>query len=65
MINTEIIEIKGKEYSRTYSDSDYMIERDEVQYSEAIDPVRSGRIYTETKVKINEELKRNDTNNCK
>lgn len=59
MINTEIIEIKGKEYSRTYSDSDYMIERDEVQYSEAIDPVRSGRIYTETKVKINEEAEEN------
>ena len=59
MINTEIIEIKGKEYSRTYSDSDYMIERDEVQYSEAIDPVRSGRICTETKIGINEEAEEN------
>lgn len=52
MIKTEIVTIRGKEYSRTYSDSGYMIERDGVQYSEAIDPANSDRVYTETSIKI-------------
>ncbi len=55
MIKTEVITIKGKDYSRTYSDEGYMIERDCVQYSEAIDPIGSGRVYTETKIKIKED----------
>ena len=55
MIKTEIITIKNKEYSRTYSSEGYMIEREGVQYSEAIDPIGSDRKYTETKVKIEEE----------
>ncbi len=54
MIKTEIVTIKGKKYNRTYSSEGYMIERDCVQYSEAIDPIGSGREYTETKVKIEE-----------
>ena len=33
---------------RTYSDSGFMIERDGVRYSEAIDPEEMGRVYTET-----------------
>ena len=41
-------EINGIVYSYTYSDSGYMIERDGVRYSEAIDPLNSGRLYTET-----------------
>ena len=41
-------EINGIVYSYTYSDSGYMIERDGVRYSEAIDPLDSGRLYTET-----------------
>ena len=41
-------EINGVVYAYTYSDSGYMIERDGVRYSEAIDPLDSGRLYTET-----------------
>ena len=41
-------EINGVVYDYTYSDSGYMIERDGVRYSEAVDPLDSGRVYTET-----------------
>ena len=41
-------EINGVLYDYAYSDSGYMIERDGVRYSEAVDPLDSGRIYTET-----------------
>ena len=41
-------EINGVLYDYTYSDSGYMIERDGVRYSEAVDPIDSGRVYTET-----------------
>ena len=41
-------EINGVLYDCTYSDSGYIIERDGVRYSEAIDPLDSGRLYTET-----------------
>ena len=46
-------EINGVIYSYTYSDSGYMIERDGVRYSEAVDPLDSGRLYTETDEPIN------------
>lgn len=55
MLKTEVITIKGKDYSRTYSNECYMIERDGVQYSEAIDPITSNRVYIETNVKTMEE----------
>ena len=41
-------EINGVVYDYAYSDSGYMIERDGVRYSEAVDPIDSGRVYTET-----------------
>ena len=41
-------EIDGVVYDYAYSDSGYMIERDGVRYSEAVDPIDSGRVYTET-----------------
>lgn len=41
-------EINGVVYDYAYSDSGYMIERDGVRYSEAVDPLGSGRLYTET-----------------
>lgn len=41
-------EINGVIFTYTYSDSGYMIERDGVRYSEAVDPIDSGRLYTET-----------------
>ena len=40
--------INGVVYAYTYSDSGYMIERGGVRYSEAVDPLDSGRVYTET-----------------
>ena len=41
-------EINGVVYDYAYSDSNYMIEREGVRYSEAVDPLDSGRVYTET-----------------
>ena len=41
-------EINGVLYDYAYSDSGYMIEREGVRYSEAVDPIDSGRLYTET-----------------
>ena len=41
-------EINGVTFTYTYSDSGNMIERDGVRYSEAVDPLDSGRLYTET-----------------
>ena len=41
-------EINGVMYSYAYSDSGFMIERDGVRYSEAVDPLDSGRVYMET-----------------
>ena len=41
-------EINGVVYDYAYSDSGYMIERDGARYSEAVDPIDSGRGYTET-----------------
>ena len=41
-------EINGVVYDYAYSDSGYMIERDGARYSESVDPLDSGRVYTET-----------------
>ena len=41
-------EINGVEYDYTYSDAGMMIERNGARYSEAIDPLGSGRLYLET-----------------
>ena len=41
-------EINGIMYDYAYSDSGFMIERDGVRYYEAVDPLGSGRVYTET-----------------
>ena len=48
MIVTENMTINGKAFVKTYSDSGYMVEREGVRYSEAIDPAEFGRTYTET-----------------
>ena len=45
-------EINGVVFAYTYSDSGFMIERDGVCYSEAVDPLDSGRVYTETETPI-------------
>ena len=41
-------ELNGVVYDYAYSDSGFMIERDGVRYSEAVDPLDSGRVYAET-----------------
>ena len=49
-------EINGIIYDYTYSDSGFMIERDGARYSEAVDPLNSGRVYTETDEPIETEI---------
>lgn len=48
MIKTENLTINNRAFVRTYSDSGFMVERDGVRYSEAIDPAEFNREYTET-----------------
>lgn len=50
MVITEYYKTRedGVVLNRTYSDAGYMIERDGVLYSEAIDPAELERTYTET-----------------
>ena len=55
MIKTEQIRLNGVDYTRTYSDKNMMIKRDGAVYSEAIDPIGSGRTYTETDMPIPQE----------
>ena len=47
MIYTEIVTIRGKQFRRTYSDT-YTLMRDGEEFTEAVDPLDSGRVYTET-----------------
>ena len=47
MIYTEIVTIRGKQFRRTYSDT-YTLMRDGEEFDEAVDPLDSGRVYTET-----------------
>lgn len=48
MLITELIEINNITYIRNYSSIGCYIERDGIKYAEAIDPVGTDRIYTET-----------------
>ena len=54
MIKSETITINGRTLVRTYSDANRMIRQDGTGniYSEAVDPVDSGRTYTETEEEI-------------
>lgn len=47
--------IDGTYLIRTYSDAGYYIEREGVKYTEAIDPAKFERLYTETDEKIPEQ----------
>lgn len=51
MIYTETVEIRGRQFLRTYSDT-HKVMRDGVEYDEAVDPMDSGRTYTETDERI-------------
>lgn len=50
MIVTEKTNINGKEFVKAYSDAGFMVEREGVHYSEAIDLAELGREYTETDI---------------
>ena len=47
MIITETVTIRGRDFIRTASDEGRYVVRDGVSYSEAIDPIGTGRVYTE------------------
>lgn len=54
MIVSEYLYKNGRRLVRTYSDARLMIKQDgtEIVYTEAVDPVGSGRTYTETDIAI-------------
>ena len=55
MIKTENITINGVQFQKTWSDANYLIERDGAKYSEAVDPIGVERIYTETNESIDSQ----------
>lgn len=56
MIATEIITINGRQLVRTYSTENRYVVRDGIAYDEAIDPIDSGREYTEGDIKPIDEI---------
>lgn len=58
MIISETVSLNGRTFIRTYSDGGYLIKQDGTDevYSEAVDPVDSGRTYTETDETIESNL---------
>ena len=56
MIIKKTKEINDVMYDYAYSDSGFMIERDGARYSEAVDPLNSDRVYTETDEPIEIEM---------
>ena len=59
MVKSEVIEINGTQYRKTYSGSGYYIERDGMQFSEAIDFLGADFVYTETDTKIEDDTEQN------
>nr|DAE15011.1 MAG TPA: hypothetical protein [Siphoviridae sp. ctf8W5] len=55
MIISETVTLNDKNFTKTYSDAGFYIERNGVHYAEAIDPLGSGREYTETDTLIETE----------
>ena len=64
MTKTETVTMNNRTFVRTYSDANLMIQQDGTGavYSEAYDPVDSGRTYTETDEEIPTEA---DSADCK
>lgn len=50
MIQKEVVTIGDGQFDRSWSDAGMMIERDGIQYVEAVDPLGYGREYTETDI---------------
>ena len=59
MVKSEVIEMNGTQYRKTYSDSGYYIERDGMKFSEAIDVIGADFVYTETNIKIEDDTEQN------
>ena len=59
MVKSELTEINGTQYRKTYSGSGYYIERDGMRFSEAIDVIGADFVYTETDVKIEDDTEQN------
>lgn len=55
MIKTETIIINGNEFVRTYSTTGKYVVRDGVKYSEAIDLLSMGYVYTESEDYFSED----------
>lgn len=55
MLIKEVVTINETEFNHTYSDAGFYIERDGVQYSDAIDPIDIEREYIETDKNIENE----------
>lgn len=62
MLITENITIRGTEYMHNYSDAGLYIERDGVLYEDAIDPLNTDRVYTETETEIPKQEEEEDEN---
>jgi hypothetical protein len=52
MVITEMIKINGKEFVHNYSSLGFYIERDGLQFEEAIDLPEMGHVYFETGILI-------------
>lgn len=55
MIISKTVVINDRSYTETKSDSGYYIERNGINYVEAVDPVGSQREYKETDIPIRDE----------
>lgn len=62
MIITENVTINGRDFIRTYSDQNMMIEREGIRYSEAYDPAEIERYYIETNEAIPQEHEEEENN---
>ena len=62
MIQTETFYINGREFTRTYSDSNRYVVRDGISYGEACDPAEFGRTYTEGDLIEGNTIKADKTN---
>ena len=56
MIRQENLQINGQVFIRTYSDDNRYVVRDGISYSEAVDPAKFNRVYTEGDVMPDEEI---------
>ena len=54
-IISETVTLNDRKFTKTYSDAGFYIERNNMLYAEAIDPLGSGREYTETDKTIETE----------